>query len=209
MRKVEIRYAGDEEHRRLWTIRGRYGVTWRWMLIEGAKFLKEQDLIGESAPEYLECHENGDQSKPTDPDPDPGDSLVRRVDVPDREIDHIEIDVTLVESASGGDTESDAAQAGIPDTAPDADPDDDGGATGTAESPDSTADQAPADADDTANGVQDAATSVAAPARRFTPVSAPPPPHTEPATTIRRHGFHRTPALPRDRTPAPGGANDA
>lgn len=110
MRRANVEYDSDEEYRRLWTIRKRYGVTWRWMVIEGAKFLQEHDLIGENAPAHLECTENGDQTTLTQLEPESPHSAVRRFDVANRDIDHIEI--TLVESYP----DSDGGTEGAPDT---------------------------------------------------------------------------------------------
>lgn len=110
MRSANVEYDSDEEYRRLWTIRKRYGVTWRWMVIEGVKFLQEHDFIGENAPAHLECNENGDQTTFTQLESEPSHSAVRRFDVANRDLDHIEI--TLVES----DPDSDDATEGAPDT---------------------------------------------------------------------------------------------
>lgn len=139
MRKAEIYFGGDEEYRRLWNIRDRYGVTWRGMLIEGAKFLEEQDLIGKNAPSYLECEEIGQQSRPPCPEPEHAGSLVKRVSVTDHDIDFIQIEI--VESDGEPDTEAEPA----PDTDPDAGPDDESDAIDETDSPSSNPDPEPAD----------------------------------------------------------------
>lgn len=145
MRKAEIYFGGDEEYRRLWNIRDRYGVTWRGMLIEGAKFLEEQDLIGKNAPSYLECEEIGQQSRPPCPEPEHAGSLVKRVSVTDQDIDFIQIEI--VEADGEPDTEAEPA----PDTDPDSEHDDEAGAIGETESTDSNPDAEPADGENPTN----------------------------------------------------------
>lgn len=112
MPAAELKYGGDEEYRRLWAIRDRYGVTWRGMLLEGAKFLEEHDLIGENAPGYLECNGNGDRSGAAWLEPDHTDPGVQRVDLADHDIDCLQIEVTLIDAdtdpADGTETTAEA-----------------------------------------------------------------------------------------------------
>lgn len=98
MPAAEIKYGGDEEYRRLWSIRDRYGVTWRGMLLEGAKFIQEHDLIGENAPDYLECNGNGDRPGGARIEPEHEAPHVQRVDLTDRDLDCLQIEVTLVDA---------------------------------------------------------------------------------------------------------------
>lgn len=44
MPEIEIRFASPDEYERLRTIRDKYGVTWRGMLIHGATRLEGRDV---------------------------------------------------------------------------------------------------------------------------------------------------------------------
>lgn len=114
MRTIEIKYRSDEEYRRLWNIRDRYGVNWRWMLIEGAKHIQEYDLIGKNAPDYLEGKTDNDQSTSAWLDIKQTGPSVQRVDITDHDINFVQIEIDLVGSGSGP-----VAQ---PNTDPDAEP---------------------------------------------------------------------------------------
>lgn len=103
MPTAEIYYGGDKEYSCLWDIRDRFGVTWRWMLIAGAKFLTEHDVIGENAPAYLECSDNRDRLPAAWLDTDRPDHAAQRIDVADFDLEHIQIEVTLI----GLDTDQD------------------------------------------------------------------------------------------------------
>lgn len=205
MPKAEIQYGGDEEYRRLWAIRDRYGVNWRWMLIEGAKFLEEQNLIGESAPD-LECNADGFQSRRTRLKPEQDDPLVQRINVSDREIDHIEIELTLVESDGDADTESKAEAAAELDAEPDTDPDDEITGAGEADSLDTKSEHEPEDTDEAANAPREAEETVDATATPSKPDQE--PAQDETATKTRQHGARRTPGPTRDRASFLGGTND-
>lgn len=206
MPRAEIKYGGEEEYRRLWTIRDRYGVTWRWMLIEGAKFLEEQNLIGESAPDYLDGNRNGHRSRLTRLKPGQGDPLVQRINVSDREIEQIEIEITLLKSEGEPDTGSDAETDAEPDPEPKSDPDDAAGAAGEAESADTTSEHEPVDADEPANAAKEAEDTRDATATSSK--SDPEPNQHETATKTCQRRARPTPVLTGDHGSSPGGSND-
>lgn len=206
MPRGEILFASDEEYRRLWTIHDRYGVTWRWMVIEGAKFLQEHDLIGENAPSHLECNGNGDRTRPAWLESEQAQSTVQRVDVADHDIDHIQIEITLFESDGEPGTKSDVEAVAEPDAELDTATDDEAGATGETDSPDTKPEHEPPDADESANAAQEAEETGDATATSSTPAQE--PAQDETITRARQHGARRKPAPTRDRASIPGGAND-
>jgi len=199
MRKAEIYFGGDEEYRRLWTIRDRYGVTWRGMLIEGAKFLEEQDLIGENAPSYLECNENGQQSRPPCPEPEHAESLVKRVSVTDHDIDFIQIEI--VESDGEPDTEAEQT----PDRDPDAESDDKSDAIVETESPASNPDPEPGDGENPTNAGHDEKEPIDTTARPSKPVQD----GTNIETELHQQDARPTPTSTADFDFFSGGVGDA
>lgn len=204
MPSVEIKYGGDEEYRRLWAIRDRYGVNWRGMLLEGATFLEEHDLIGENAPSYLECTGNGDRPGTDWLEPDAAGSSAQQVNLADRDIDRIQIEIALIDSdpdpADGTETTAD------PDC-----PNDDTAAPVSAGNGDRGADRHPSIESPEA-GEPDEVTSTAGESTDGAEHTANSSPGAAgrgvPARDTRQRGGHRPPHPPTRPRRAPGRGND-
>lgn len=199
MPNVEIRYGGDEEYRRLREIRDRSGVMWSGMLLQGAMFLVEHDLIGENAPGYLEATGNGDyQSRPAWLPPD---APVQRIEVPDRAVNRIQIDVALVGNTGHPNGSPDASDEPEADTHPATMP-----PTADAAGPDGNNGASDADATDTEEENRTAAGSEASPENTVEP-----PPGGRTRSDIDRETAHdspHTPAPTDDPPRFPGGTTD-
>lgn len=97
MPRAEIHYDSDEEYRRLREIRDRYGVMWRGILVEGAKFLEEHGLIGVNAPPYLESNGGDQYASLAGFESGECDSAGRQVAVAEDEISRVRIEIALDE----------------------------------------------------------------------------------------------------------------
>jgi hypothetical protein len=80
MPEIEIQFRSEAEYRRLRSIRDKYGVQWRGMLIQGAKRLEGRELRFALAPDSqarerrqsepdVTDHENRSVEPPTDSEP--------------------------------------------------------------------------------------------------------------------------------------------
>jgi hypothetical protein len=85
MPEIEIRFISRDEYERLRTIRDKYGVTWRGMLIHGATRLEGRDVPDQLAHFSRDACPSSLDERTSRPDRHPAETSTIGGDSPDHE----------------------------------------------------------------------------------------------------------------------------